>query len=310
MASDAQNYSSGYNTRLTSEGIKFYNGTTVLGELSGTDLRFYNGGKLRMLLDSGGISFYKTDKNTAAAEVTTNGFILGSGTIAGFTFESNSIYNGTLGSADSVYVSPGSSGSADIAGSGSISGWAFTAGTGFGVTKAGKLYANSGKINGVIIGDTGIHSDGKTNYNTNSAGFCLENGGNFGIGDANSHVYYWYSNNTSHLDIKADTITIGGSDAATKGYAEEKADEAANTAKSYLYWHRDTGLVVSPNGTSYSSGYNTRVQSDGIRFYNGNTLLSEMTGSELKFYYSGDVRMELSSTALKFYKPNTSWTLR
>lgn len=306
MASDAQNYSSGYNTRLTSEGIKFYNGTTVLGELSGTDLRFYNGGKLRMLLDAGGISFYKTDTNTAAAEVTTNGFILGSGTIAGFTFESNSIYNGTLGSADSVYVSPGSPGSADIAGSGSISGWAFAAGTGFGVTKAGKLYANSGKINGINIGGQGIYSGSKTNYNTNLSGFCLETNGNFGIGDANSHVYYWVSDNTSHLEIKADTLTIGGSDAATKGYAEEKADEAANTAKSYLYWHRDTGLVVSPNGTSYSSGYNTRVQSDGIRFYNGNTLLSEMTGSELKFYYSGDVRMELSSTALKFYKPNTS----
>ena len=309
VSENGTNYATGYNTRVKSDGIRFYDKNKLLGELTGTALTFYYSGTQRMQLNSSGITFYKPDGSTTAASVTTDGFVLGSGTIAGFTFESNSIHNGTLGSADSVYISPGSSGSsgsADIAGSGSISGWAFTAGTGFGVTKAGKLYANSGKINGVIIGNTGIHSDGKTNYNTNSAGFCLENGGNFGIGDANSHVYYWYSNNTSHLDIKADTITIGGSDAATKGYAEEKADEAANTAKSYLYWHQDTGLVVSPNGTSYSSGYNTRVQSDGIRFYNGNTLLSEMTGSELKFYYSGDVRMELSSTALKFYKPNTS----
>lgn len=66
------------------------------------------------------------------------------GEIGGFTIDSNSIHNGTFGNSGSVMMCTGSSGSKDIGGSGSISGWCFTAGDKFGVTTSGALYSTSG----------------------------------------------------------------------------------------------------------------------------------------------------------------------
>lgn len=76
-------------------------------------------------------------------------------TIGGFTIGSNSIENGTWGTDNSVLVCTGSIGAKSIGGSASISGWCFTAGSKFGVTKAGALYASSANISGKIITSSG-----------------------------------------------------------------------------------------------------------------------------------------------------------
>lgn len=82
--------------------------------------------------------------------------------IGSFKTDGNSIYNGKWddsgGTPPNVFMCKGSSNSYKIGGSEQISGWAFGAGTSFGVTKDGELYASAGKI--------GSWSIGKTNFGT------------------------------------------------------------------------------------------------------------------------------------------------
>lgn len=85
-----------------------------------------------------------------------------SGTIGGFTLSTNSIQNGTFGQDGSVMMSLGSNNSASIGDSGNINGWTFTAGSKFGVTKNGAMYATSGKIGGFNIDSTYLQSSDKT----------------------------------------------------------------------------------------------------------------------------------------------------
>lgn len=77
-----------------------------------------------------------------------------SGTIGGFTLSTDSIQNGTFGQDGSVMMCLGSNNSASIGGSGNINGWTFTAGSKFGVTKNGAMYATSGKIGKYTITDS------------------------------------------------------------------------------------------------------------------------------------------------------------
>lgn len=92
-------------------------------------------------------------------------------TIGGWTVDDNSLHsNGTFGTDGYACIcSEGSTTSANIAGSGSKSGWVFTAGSSFGVDTDGNLYANSGKIGGWTLAEGYLkHGDvtGKTpNYN-------------------------------------------------------------------------------------------------------------------------------------------------
>lgn len=68
--------------------------------------------------------------------------------IGGFDIDSNSIKSGTWGTDNSVLVCTGTASSKSIGGSGTISGWCFTAGSKFGVTKTGALYASDITVNG------------------------------------------------------------------------------------------------------------------------------------------------------------------
>ena len=81
-----------------------------------------------------------------------------SGNIAGWKIEGNDLSTGTWGSDNSAMLCTGTTSAKSIGGSGSISGWVFTAGSKFGVTNTGDLYcsalhANSGSIaSSVTIG--------------------------------------------------------------------------------------------------------------------------------------------------------------
>lgn len=86
---------------------------------------------------------------------TTHGYFSGlivsnEGKIGGWTLGSNSLTTGTWGTDNSAMLCTGSDTSKTIADSGSISGWVFTAGANFGVTKAGAMYCKGAKVNGNI----------------------------------------------------------------------------------------------------------------------------------------------------------------
>ena len=75
--------------------------------------------------------------------------------IAGWNVDSNSLYYGSSFSSATCFICTGSNTSMSIGGSGSISGWVLKAGSNFGVTNTGALYARNAKISGSVTATSG-----------------------------------------------------------------------------------------------------------------------------------------------------------
>lgn len=137
-----------------------------------------------------------------------------SGTIGGFTLSTNSIQNGALGQDGSVMMSLGSNNSASIGDSGNINGWTFTAGSKFGVTKNGAMYATSGKIGGFNIDSTYLQSSDNTVGLSASASDWAFWAGGADISTAKFRVNHagqlWATSATIAGNITATSGTIGG----------------------------------------------------------------------------------------------------
>lgn len=123
-----------------------------------------------------------------------------SGTIGGFTLSTNSIQNGTFGQDGSVMMCLGSNNSVSIGGSGNINGWTFTAGSKFGVTKNGAMYATSGKIGKYTITDSYLIT-GNNSTCTGIGGNQAFWAGSDSSNDAPFHVSYDGSLYASKADI-------------------------------------------------------------------------------------------------------------
>ena len=91
-----------------------------------------------------------------ADNVYLNGTIISnSGTIGGFKIDNNSLNNGTWGTDKSVLVCTGTNTAKAVGGSSAINGWCFTAGSKFGVTTNGDLYASNANISGIVTSENG-----------------------------------------------------------------------------------------------------------------------------------------------------------
>lgn len=98
-----------------------------------------------------GISLGTTFKVTKAGALTAI-----SGSIGNWTIGTNEFHTGTWGSNNSAMLCTGTQTAKAIGGSpASTTGWVFTAGANFGVTKTGDLYANSAHISGEITATSG-----------------------------------------------------------------------------------------------------------------------------------------------------------
>ena len=129
------------------------------GKLTATGVSIENG---TITITNGGIYLGTKDAETSKHpfQVDSSGSLYSiSGTIGGFEIDGNSLHAGTISQDNSVMVSTGSTISYNIGNSGSINGWAFTAGSKFGVTKDGNLYASDAIIAG------SLSMSGKINYN-------------------------------------------------------------------------------------------------------------------------------------------------
>lgn len=129
------------------------------GKLTATGVSIENG---TITITKGGIYLGTKDSETSKHpfQVDSSGDLYSiSGTIGGFEIDGNSLHAGTISQDNSVMISTGSIASYNIGNSGSINGWAFTAGSKFGVTKDGNLYASDATIAG------SLSMSGKINYN-------------------------------------------------------------------------------------------------------------------------------------------------
>ena len=114
-------------------------------------------------------SFVAT-KATITGTITTNALTATGGEIGGFTINANSVTSGSWGEAGSVMMCTGTGTKKSIGGSAStVDGWCFTAGSKFGVTKNGVLYANDVHVKGEITATSGtIDTVTATNLTVNS----------------------------------------------------------------------------------------------------------------------------------------------
>lgn len=104
----------------------------------------------------------KNDKIIIGADLNGNAIFNGSikaksGNLANFTISENAIISGTLGNSGSVMVCSGTDASKSIGGSPTLSGWCFTAGNSFGVTKTGALYGDNVNLTGTIKSGNSIN---------------------------------------------------------------------------------------------------------------------------------------------------------
>lgn len=305
VSTDGTNYASSYNTRVKADGIRFYNKTNLLGELTGTALKFYYNGTQRMQLNYSGITFYKPDGSTTAASVTTDGFVLGTGTIAGFTFGSDSILKGTIGAANSVMMSSGSSAYASIGGSANINGWAFTAGDKFGVTKAGKLYATDIYATAGTIGSFSMTSstlsygtwlasgsfwivpEGKSgSINGSSQSFALTIGSTFGVTTAGG--LHAAAGRISGLTIAGDKLYSGSKSAYNSGNQgfcfESNGNFGVGDSTSYIRWN---GTAETP--TLEVSGQLQMKTGSSISIQNGGTTVFAVSSAGALTAKSGTI---------------------
>lgn len=129
-----------------------------------------------------GISISCNGYGLYADNVYLNGTIMSnSGTIGGFKIDYNSFTNGTWGTDKSVLVCTGTNIAKAVGGSSAINGWCFTAGSKFGVTTNGDLYASNANISGTITsekGKIGKYTITGTSLWTGDGSTCSGIGGN------------------------------------------------------------------------------------------------------------------------------------
>ena len=201
--------------------------------------------------------------------LTSMGFFSGAiisteGQIGGFTIGQDILKSGDLGGTNSVVMSIGTSGTggqANIAGSGSISGWAFTASNKFGVTKGGDLYASSAHISGTLV--AGANSTigpwtvtATSIYKTNST-----------MGNSTTGAAYFGDDGLSLTDKFK--VTAAGALTATGGgtigpwafnttyFRNGNIANATNKTVAGVYLGTD-GLNIS-NGTAATTAYITKT---------------------------------------------------
>ena len=133
--------------------------TRVNNKVTGTEVPFYvtHGGHL-----------YANDVEINGKVTADTLIAQTNGNIAGWKLNSNSLYRGSIGKTNSMFLSPsGVSYTGSIGGSDSTktNKWVITTGNSFGVDVNGNLYASNATINGKITADEGIIGGLKINSN-------------------------------------------------------------------------------------------------------------------------------------------------
>lgn len=169
-----------------------------------------------------------------------------SGTIGGFTLSTDSIQNGTFGQDGSVMMCLGSNNSASIGGSGNINGWTFTAGSKFGVTKNGAMYATSGKIGKYTITDSCLTTGGGS-VCTGMGGTHAFWAGSDSSNDAPFHVSYDGSLYASKANISGVINSTDGSIGGWKINSDriESSTSSTDTYNGKLDCYNDTLSILS-----------------------------------------------------------------
>lgn len=158
-----------------------------------------------------------------------------SGSIGGWSINTNRLAYGTIGTADGVYLIPaGSTDNYSIGGSESINNWTITSGANFGVTASGALYCSDIYAKGEITATSGYIGNSTNGFTIDSSGFYS------GTKTGNTSGYISLSNSNF-------TRTING------------------TSVSSLRFAIGSKFGVTSDGTLYANGLNIKnIDADNI----------------------------------------------
>lgn len=247
-----------------------------------------------------------------ADNVYLNGTIISnSGQLGGFKIGANNLSNGTWGTDKSVLMSIGTTENKEIGGSSAISGWCFTAGSKFGVTTSGDLYASNANISGTINaskGTIGRFNITDTYLITGSGDTCTGMGENqaFWAGsDDSNHAPFHVGYDGSIYSIKG---LVGGWNIENgKLYA---GDGSADNPVAVMQMPQKNNLwTFAVGGTSHSnySDCPFRVSKDGkMRASWAN--LAGWTITDGKIYSGDPANSGEKVSVMQIPTANTTWT--
>lgn len=247
-----------------------------------------------------------------ADNVYLNGTIISnSGQLGGFKIGANNLSNGTWGTDKSVLMSIGTTENKAIGGSSAISGWCFTAGSKFGVTTSGDLYASNANISGTINaskGTIGRFNITDTYLITGSGDTCTGMGENqafwAGSDDSNNapfHVGY----DGSIYSIKG---SVGGWNIENgKLYA---GDGSADNPVAVMQMPQKNNLWTFAVGGKSHSNYSDcpfRVSKDG-KMRASWASLAGWTITDGKIYSGDPANSGEKVSVMQIPTANTTWT--
>ena len=212
-----------------------------------------------------------------ADNVYLNGTIISnSGTIGGFNINTNALVNGTWGTDKSVLMSTGTTENKAVGGSSAISGWCFTAGSKFGVTTSGDLYASNVNISGKVTSDNITATSGSIGSFKLDSTYLQSSDKTVGLSASSSDWAFW----------------AGGSSATTAKFRVTRAGQLY-TSNITAYGGTIGGWTIIDSALSknltqlYSSDEGTYLGLDGIRINDSNYGIS-LNGGLLKLWKKGN----------------------
>lgn len=247
-----------------------------------------------------------------ADNVYLNGTIISnSGQLGGFKIGANNLSNGTWGTDKSVLMSIGTTENKAIGGSSAISGWCFTAGSKFGVTTSGDLYASNANISGTINalkGTIGRFNITDTYLITGSDDTCT------GMGENQA---FWAGSNDSnnapfHVGYDGSIYSIKGS---VGGWNIENGklyagDGSADNPVAVIQMPQKNNLwTFAVGGTSHSnySDCPFRVSKDG-KMRASWASLAGWTITDGKIYSGDPTNSGEKVSVMQIPTANTTWT--
>lgn len=263
------------NLRLTGTGVYIYNGTSKLAEFTGNSLKFYYFTNQAMILNSTGLTFYKPDGTTVAAQISANdGLKVSNGKIGGFTVTDSTMtysYRPSVSSTDSYEFKLQPSGFTKTIGDTSRF-LQMSVGDYFGVGYDGSLYCTNAVIDGTIHATAGYFGS-----STNSNQRVYISNGTLYIGDK-----FWISSDGSN-NIKSSSIGYG-----TNGAPQ--IDVGTTQSSAYLKYGMD-----NRDDTTHDGFY---IGVDGFALGKGNF---KVTSAGALTAYSADVRGLITASTYKMY---------
>ena len=199
-----------------------------------------------------------------------------SGKIGGWTLGQTTLSSGTLGANNSMWLSTDAVTATKFAGAASaLTTWRIAAGSNFGVTSDGTLYASNLKASGGTIGcwtigTSSLYSGSHSAYNSNNDGIFMDS-----TYLAGGKQAAWYLKNDGSAKIGAMTLTAAGvlSVPAANISGELSASQiAVDAIKSRTYTYSSgnfstAGIQFNLTGNGYIRSKNFAIDSSGNAYF-------------------------------------------